>query len=68
MADTAATVSFTTTVPAPSAPRTPLASRRYALEIRQQMAWHRQALILAVALVAVALFVAGLIALVNWIV
>ncbi|OEC36809.1 simple sugar transport system permease protein [Pseudomonas cuatrocienegasensis] len=33
-----------------AAPRQPLASRRYTLEIRQQMAWHWQALILALAL------------------
>jgi len=36
--------------PAAPAPRAPLASRRYALEVRQQMAWPRQALILAVSL------------------
>lgn len=34
----------------PTTPRRPLASRRFALELRQQMAWHRQALILAVSL------------------
>ncbi|MDM0121458.1 ABC transporter permease [Variovorax arabinosiphilus] len=36
---------------APVAPRRPLASRRFALELRQEMAWHRQALILGVSLI-----------------
>lgn len=35
---------------APKAARQPWARRRYALEIRQHMAWHRQALILAAAI------------------
>lgn len=39
------------TQPTSAPKRQPLASRRYALEIRQQMAWHWQALILAVSLV-----------------
>ncbi|NDZ14210.1 ABC transporter permease [Variovorax sp. WS11] len=34
----------------PKAARQPWAARRYALEIRQHMAWHRQALILAAAI------------------
>jgi simple sugar transport system permease protein len=34
----------------PPAPRGPLAGRRYALELRQQMAWPKQALILAISL------------------
>lgn len=36
---------------APVAPRRPLASRRFALELRQQMPWHHQALILGVSLI-----------------
>ena len=38
-------------VDAPLTAKRPLASRRFALELRQQMAWHRQALILGVSLV-----------------
>lgn len=48
MVEAAVTISASTAVP--TTPRRPLASRRFALELRQQMAWHRQALILAVAL------------------
>ncbi len=48
MADAAVTMPASTAVP--TTPRRPLASRRFALELRQQMAWHRQALILAVSL------------------
>lgn len=48
MAEATATVLSTAAVPA--APRRPLASRRFALELRQQMAWHTQALILGVSL------------------
>ena len=36
--------------PEPVRTRQPLASRRYALEIRQHMAWRWQALVLAIAL------------------
>lgn len=43
-----ASVTVPTTVPKTA--RRPLASRRFALELRQQMAWHRQALILGVSL------------------
>lgn len=48
MADAAVTVPSSTAVP--TTPRRPLASRRFALELRQQMAWHTQALILGVSL------------------
>ncbi|MGJ7492620.1 ABC transporter permease [Variovorax sp. ZT4R33] len=48
MADAAVTVPAATA--APTTAKRPLASRRFALELRQQMAWHTQALILAVSL------------------
>lgn len=48
MADAAMTVPSTDAAPATR--RLPLASRRFALELRQQMAWHTQALILGVSL------------------
>ncbi len=48
MADAAMTVPPTDAAPATR--RLPLASRRFALELRQQMAWHAQALILGVSL------------------
>ncbi|MCU4122063.1 ABC transporter permease [Variovorax sp. N23] len=48
MADAAMTVPSTDAAPATR--RLPLASRRFALELRQQMAWHAQALILGVSL------------------
>jgi general nucleoside transport system permease protein len=48
MAEAAVTAPSSTAVP--TTPRRPLASLRFALELRQQMAWHRQALILAVSL------------------
>lgn len=49
MADASVTVPSINAAPATS--RRPLASRRFALELRQQMAWHRQALILGVSLI-----------------
>lgn len=49
MAEAAVTVPASGAVP--TTPRRPLASRRFALELRQQMAWHRQALILGVSLI-----------------
>lgn len=48
MADASVTVPSINAAPVTS--RRPLASRRFALELRQQMAWHHQALILAVSL------------------
>lgn len=48
MADASVTVPSINAAPVTS--RRPLASRRFALELRQQMAWHRQALILGVSL------------------
>ena len=49
MADASVTVPSISAAPVTS--RRPLASRRFALELRQQMAWHRQALILGVSLI-----------------